>query len=76
MKQRLKHNASKTQVTERIFKLIHIHALVIYQIRWIHRISLSFRENSISLYSTIVLEGTENKFFIWKVKFRNVHEIK
>ena len=37
------HIASKTQVTEGIFKLSPIHALLIYQI---HRISDSFRENS------------------------------
>ena len=43
------HSARKTQVTERIFKLIPIHASVIYHIHWIcwiHWISDSFRENS------------------------------
>ena len=38
--------ASKTQVTEGIFKLSPIHALLIYQIHRIHWISDSFRENS------------------------------
>ena len=47
-RQRCNNRATKTQVTERILKLIHIHASVICQIpliRWIHWSSLSFTEN-------------------------------
>ena len=42
------HRAKKAQITKRIFKLIPIHASVIYRIpwnHWIHWISVPFREN-------------------------------
>ena len=44
------HSASKTQVTDRISKLTHIHASVIFQITRIHWIFLTFRENFIMLH--------------------------
>ena len=47
MRLRCYHSASKTQVSERIFKLSPIHASVIYQIPWIHWISDPSKENSI-----------------------------
>ena len=40
------HWATKTQVRDRIFTLILIHASVIYQIPRVHSIYLPFRENS------------------------------
>ena len=40
------HSTSNTQIRGRIFKLVPIHASVIYQIPWI---SIPFRENSIML---------------------------
>ena len=36
-----------SDVRDRIFKLKPIHATVIYQIRWIQWIAVSFKENSI-----------------------------
>ena len=41
------HSASKTHVTDRIFKLSPVHASMIYQICWIQWISVLFRENII-----------------------------
>ena len=46
---RLHHSNSKEQATDKILKLTPTHSSVIYQIPWIHWISLLFRENSIAV---------------------------
>ena len=43
------HNSSKTRMRDRILVISPIHASMIYQISWIHCITVPFRENSIVL---------------------------
>ena len=70
------HSVSKIRLTEGIFKLTVIHASMIYQIRWtrwIHGISLRFRENCnegtlcwvTDWNAVITLKEKWNSFFLW-----------
>ena len=45
-KPRYDHSTSKTWITDMIFEISPVHASVIYQIPWIHCISVPFRKNS------------------------------
>ena len=57
------HSASNIHVRDRIFQLISIHVSVIYQIRWIHRIHVPFRENSIKRVPVFKIQLETMYFF-------------
>ena len=61
------HSANKTHVRDRDFKLTPIHALVIYQIPWIHWIPVSFTENSIDVSQLTCLSKENHCFKVYNV---------
>ena len=73
------HNASKTHVRDRIFKLSPIHASVIYQIpwiRWIHWIPAPFRENSIvSMVMLAVVPENGHRTHSFSLRFVTIASI-
>ena len=62
--------ASKSHVTERIFKLTPIQASGIYQFPWVHWISVPFRENSNDLFQVMCI-----KKFLMKLSRRNTRRV-
>ena len=63
------HNISKTPVRKRIFKWSPVHASVICSIpwiRWIHWISIQFRENSVVCNNTFDISNyIYDDFILW-----------